>query len=1046
MINEIIKRALHNMVITIVMFVMLILWWIYVILFQTSVDALPDLSENQVIVMTTWPGQSPMNIENQVTYPLTVWLQWLSWVRDIRAMSQLGLSMITIIFDDSVDKYFARDRVVERLSTLWWDLPPGVQPTLWPDATGLWQIFMYTLESNSHSLTELRSIQDFYVKLVLQSVPGVAEIASIGGYRQTYQVNLDKVKLENYNITISQVLNILSMSNTDVSWWVLNVWNSEIAIQWYWFYQWLSDIKNLVIDYRDDWVAIKIEDIAEVVIWWWFRRWILANQFEEKVGWIVVMRYDENPLQVTKDIKIALEEVKKSLPEWVSIDIFYDRTNLIVDSIKTLVEVLYLEIIIVAIILFMFLMHYWASLITVIALLVWVIMTFVVMYFFSISSNIMSLWWIAIAIGTMVDSAIVVTENIFKRLIWKENISFSQRLHLISGAVVEVWRPIVFAILIIILSFTPIFALQWMEGKLFAPLAFTNMFAMFGALLSSLFLIPVLCLFFLKWKLKTDNELFVVKITKKIYQPVLEFSLKFRKTVLLSSAIVFVIATILFLSIDNEFMPPLDEWSIMYMPVTLPDVSEKRALELLLESNRIISSIPEVEKVVGKAWRAVTATDPAPLSMIETIITLKPKSEWRVGISKNDIINEMNRQIKINNLWNWFTQPIIGRIDMLSTGIRTQIGVKVFGDDADLVENIAIKVEELMNQLPGWLGVAAIRTSGLKYLEIDIDDSKLALYWIQKSDVLQTISVGLGWQIATTTVDGRQRHNVEVRLKNVYRDSIDKIKSLQINSPSSQVFLDDVADIRLVEWPAVINTENGMIRWVVQMNVQWMWLVEYVNKWKEHLEANLDLPEWYFVEWSGQYENQQRAKKTLTVVVPLVIFIILFILYITYRDFGLVSIVALAIPFSLVGGFIALYFSWFNVSVAVWVWFIALFGNAVETWVVMMLYLENAFRERYGLPIWEELEHKHFEWIKINKEWIHQAVINGAFVRLRPILMTALTSIVGLMPMLTTSWTGAELQKPLAIVVVGWLLTSVALTLILLPVLFAYLKEKYISW
>lgn len=1047
MINDIIKKSFKNIFLTIISFVIIVWFWLYIIFFKTPVDALPDLSENQVVVMTIWPGQSPTNVENQITYPVTVWLQWLAGVRDIRAMSQLGISMVTVIFEDSVDEYFARNRILERLPIISSDLPSGVTPILWPDATGLGQIFMYTLKSENHSLTELRTLQDFYVKLWLQSVSWVAEVASIWWYKQTYQVNIDKVKLESYNLNLSEVLNVVRMSNRDVSGRTIDIQNREIAIQWYGFYEWIDDIKKLVVWYRQDKTAIKIEDIWDVIIWSGFRRWILANEHEEKVGWIVIMRYGENPLEVTRNVKEKISQVEASLPDWVTIDVFYERTNLITEAIKTLRNILTAEIIIVWIVLFIFLWNFWASIITVIALVVWVIMTFIMMYFMQIPSNIMSLGWIAIAIWTMVDSAIVVTENIYKKLIWKENILFKDRFKIVKNATLEVWRPLMFAIFIIILSFAPIFALQWMEWKLFAPLAFTNMFAMFGALIASLFLVPILCLFFMKWKLKRDEEIFVVRITTRIYKPILDFSLKFRKTVLWITLVLFIISFWIFLKIWNEFMPPLDEWSIMYMPVTLPDVSEKRALEMLLETNKIISSIPEVEKVVWKAGRALTATDPAPLSMIETIITLKPKSEWRAWITKQDIINEMNSKIKISNLWNWFTQPIIWRIDMLSTGIRTQVGIKIFGNDPNKLEELAIQTSELMNHLPGWMGVTAIRNSWLRYLEIDIDESKLSLYGVKKADVLDTISIWFGWNIATTTINGRERFDVEVRLQNIYRDDLDKIKSLQINSPTSQVLLSSVADIALVEWPAVITTENGLIRWAVQMNVAWMWLVEYVENWKKHLEENLVLPEWYFIEWSGQYENQQRAKKTLSIVVPLVVFIILFILFITYKDFWLVSIVALSIPFSLIGWFIALYISWFNVSVAVWVWFISLFWNAVETWVVMMLYLENSFKERFGLDIeWHEEKDIFIkESLPITKDWIREAIELWALTRLRPILMTAFTSVIWLLPMLTSTWVWAELQKPLAIVVVGWLVTSIFLTLVLLPVLFSYLRERWIK-
>ena len=494
-------------------------------------------------------------------------------------------------------------------------------------------------------------------------------------------------------------------------------------------------------------------------------------------------------------------------------------------------------------------------------------------------------------------------------------------------------------------------------------------------------------------------------------------------------------------------MPPLDEGSIMYMPMTVPDVSDRRARDLLIESNRIISEVPEVEKVVWKAWRALTATDPAPLAMLETIITLKPKSEWREWITKEDIINEMNRKIKINNLWNWFTQPIIWRIDMLSTWIRAQVWIKIFWDDPMKLEELAIETEELIWNVPWWFWTTAIRTTGLKYLQIDLDEKKLNEYSVKKWDVLDIISTWIWWKTISTTISWREKYWIELRLKNNYRESLDDIKSLEVPSKTWNILLSQVANISLVDWPATINSENWIIRSAVQMNVQWVDLVTFVEQWKEYLEENLELPEWYFVEWTWQYENQLRAKNTLKIVVPTVVLIILFILFLAYKDVWLVSIVAMSIPFSLIWWIIALFISWFNFSVAVSVWFISLFWNAVETWVVMILYLENAFREKFWLPLMDEkkIKKEDFKDAIITKEWIHFSVVHWAMVRLRPVLMTAFTSVIWLFPMIWSSWTGAELQKPLAIVVVWWLITSIALTLIILPILFSYLRERKVN-
>ena len=1045
MLNKLIRYCIDNAFITLVVFGVITILSV-VAIYNTPIDALPDLSENQVVVMTRWSGQTPTNVENQVTYPITIGMQWLAWVRDVRAMSQLGISMVTVIFEDNVDEYFARDRVNERLSLITGDLPDGVEPVLWPDATGLGQIFMYTLESDTLDLTELRNLQDFYVKLWLQSVPGVAEVASIWWYKQNFQVVIDPLSLSNYDISLNEVSAMISAGNNNVSGRVIDIGWKEIAIEGIWFIEKKEDLENLYL--KDMWsVAVRLWDIAEVKIWAEFRRGILADANEEKVGWIVVMRYKKNPLEVIDNVKDKIAELEKGLPDGVTITPFYDRTNLIKEAITTLSSILTAEILITIVILFLFLWNFWASLITAVSLIIWVLITFACMKVFDIPSNIMSLGWIAIAIGTMVDAAIVVTENAYNRLLWKENLSIKERTIIITESTKEVAGPLMFAILIIILSFVPIFALTGQEWKLFAPLAFTNMFAMLWALITSLFLAPVLCVFFLKWKLKKDNEIPAVRFFQMIYRPVLITALKFRKVSLIISVVMLVIWWILFTRIGSEFMPPLDEGSIMYMPMTVPDVSDRRARDLLIETNRIISQVPEVEKVVGKAGRALTATDPAPLAMLETIITLKPKSEWRPGISKQDIINEMNRNISIDNLWNWFTQPIIGRIDMLSTGIRAQVWVKIFWNDPIILEELAIKTEELLWNVPWWFWTTAIRTTGLKYMSLDIDEGKLLQYWVKKSDVLSTISMWVWGKTVSTTISWRENFGIEVRLKNNFRESIDDIRNLEVPSKTGNVTLAQVSNISLVDGPATINSENGIMRSAVQMNVQWIDLVTFVENGRAYIDENLELPEGYSVEWTGQYENQLRAKSTLQVIVPTVVLIILFILFLAYKDGWLVAIVALSIPFSLIGWIIALYVSGFNFSVAVWVGFIALFWNAVETWVVMILYLENAFREKFGFKLMDKwtLSKSELENVSITKQWIRDSIVEWAMVRLRPVLMTAFTSVIWLLPMIWSTGTGSELQKPLAIVVVGWLITSIALTLIILPILFSYLRERNIK-
>ena len=1046
MINKLIKYFFENRFITIALFSVITLIGVYAVI-KTPVDALPDLSENQVVIMTQWSGQSPQNIEDQVTYPLTVGMQGLAGVRDVRAMSQLGISMVTVIFEDNTDVYFARDRVIERLSVIANQLPPDANPVLGPDATGLGQIYMYTLESDEHSLTELRSIQDFTVKYMLQSVEGVAEIASVGGYMKTYQVIIDPIKLNQFDLNISSVINEIKNSNNNVSGKVIKSGNQEIAIQAIGFFQGTEDISALNLGKKKDGLPLSISDIAEVREAGNLRRGILANEEEEKVGGIVVMRYGENPLEVINNVKDAITKLETALPEGVTIEPFYDRTSLIKKAIHTLKVVVSQELVITTIILGIFLYHIGSTIITAIALIVGLLISFILMYFLGIPSNIMSLGGIAIAIGTMVDSAIVITENAYNQLSNLKNINPVKRAKVVLLSSLEVGKPIVFAIFIIILSFIPILTLQGMEGKLFKPLAYTNMFAMVGALIASLFLVPVLATYFLKGNLRDNTQIPIVVWLQKHYEPILEKALKFRKATISIMAGLILLGGMSMLSLGSEFMPPLDEGSIMYMPMTVPDVSEVRASELLLYTNEIIASFPEVEKVVGKAGRADTAMDPAPLAMLETFISLKPKSEWRKGMTKGKLIREMNKAIKVDKLWNGFTQPIIGRIDMLSTGSRSQVGIKVFGDDSGKLEEIAIQIEGLMGEFRGASGVAAIRTSGLKYMNIDLDNNLLAKHGIQRSVALNLIAAGVGGKHAGFTIQGRERYGIDVKLKQAYRQDIDDIRSLiLVGKNNAEVTLDSVANIQLVDGPAVINSENGVIRSAVQMNVVGKDLVSFVEEGREYLEENLELPEGYYIEWAGQYQNQVRAKKTLMFIVPIVIALIFFFLFVTYKDIGLVSIVAISIPLSFVGGILALLLTGTNMSVAVWVGFIALFGNAVETGMVIIIYLENAFRKHFQLPLIEgDSEPIQGKPKKITKEGIHEAVLEGAMLRLRPVLMTAFTSIIGLLPMLISTGVGAEVQKPLALVVVGGLTTSVILTLIVIPVLFSYLRERKIG-
>ena len=1030
--NFLLKYLLENRFLTILLFLILsgMSFWAIA---NTPVDALPDLSENQVVVVTQWSGQSPQNIEDQITYPLTTAMQSLPKVRTVRSNSMLGVSMVTVIFEDNAGIYFARDRVNEKLSQLQSTFPEGAMVRLGPDATGLGHILMYTLENPDLSLTELRSLQDFTVKLELESLGGIAEVASIGGYKAQYQVVIDPIKLDDFDLNLMSVVQIIQASNNNVSGRVLEYGEREISVQGIGFFDSTQALKDLVIGKKNEGNPLLLSEVGTVRMSGASRRGVLADETAEKVGAIVVMRYGENPLEIIERVKNKIAQLELSLPEGTTIVPFYDRTELITRAISTMRNVLLQMLLITAVVMWLFLRHTGATLVTSIALVFGVMMTFLVMKLFGIPSNIMSLGGIAIAIGTMVDSIIVVTENVYQKLLKageSKTQQFSERLKIVYEATSEVAVPLLFAILIIMLSFVPIFALEGMEGKLFKPLAFTNIFAMLGALVASLVFVPLGCAYFLKGKLYEDHHIPTVYWFQKFYEPLLGKALKHPKQTIGSALIALFIALGLGTQIGSEFMPPLDEGAIMYMPMTVPDVSERKATELLLETNKILSAFPEVEKAVGKAGRADTATDPAPLAMLETFIMLKPKSEWRAGMTKEKLITEMNRQINIPNLWNGFTQPIIGRIDMISTGIRAQVGIKVFGDDAKTLEAIAIEIEGMMAYVPGAIGTVAIRTSGLKYLNVDLDEGKLAAYGIMKSQALNAIAIGTGGKTITQTIQGREKYGIEVRFTRNQRAEMPDIKGLQLTGMNGQkVALSEVADIRVEDGPAVLQSENGKLRSAVQMNVNGRDLVSFVEETEAYLNENLELPTGYTIEFDGQYKNQVRAKAKLMVVVPLVILVIFILLYLTYADLKLVSVVMLAIPLSLIGGLVALYLAQYNFSVAVWVGFIALFGNAVETGVVIVLYLDQAVKkaqEKFETLTTQQLKH---------------AILEGATKRLRPVLMTAFTSIIGLMPMLLSAGTGSEVQKPLAIVVVGGLITSVFMTMVVIPVLFGLTQK-----
>jgi len=1027
MIERLIEVSLRNRFLVLILAVLLALWGLWA-LQRTPIDAIPDLSENQVIVFTDWPGRSPQEVEDQVTYPLAVNLQGLAGVKTIRAASAFGFSMVNVIFQDHIDPYFGRTRVLERLNLAANFLPQGVVPTLGPDATGVGQVFWYTVEGEGYDLGRLRSIQDWFIRYQLNAVPGVAEVGSIGGFVRQYQVEVDPRKLFAYRVNVKEVYEALQRSNMNVGGKVIEGNGAEYLIRGIGLIQSLQDVEDVVIASRNG-VPITIKHIARVQFGPDFRRGVLDKGGREVVGGVVVIRQGANPLEVIEGVKQKIADIGSGLPAGVTIIPFYDRTGLIKAAVNTLTRSLLEEAGLVALISLVFLAHFRSFLIVTIPLPLAVLVAFLFMDYLGITSNIMSLGGIAIAIGVLVDAGIVVAENAF-RFLSERNVNFKDRravLDTVFAATKLVGRPIFFSMVIITLAFVPVFALTGREGKLFHPLAFTKTFAMVGATLLSVTLVPVLCSFFLRGKLRPEESNPLMRALMWMYEPSLRWALRHKKTVVALALLISLSSLAVVPQIGSEFMPPLDEGSLMFMPILAPSVSLTQAKEVLARQNRILARFPEVETVVGKVGRAETATDPAPVNMIETIVTLKPMAQWRPGLTKEDLIREMDEALRIPGVTNIWTQPIINRIDMLSTGIRTPVGVKLFGSDLKVLEQKAKEVADAVRVVPGAADVYPEKILGAPYLEIHVKRAEAARYGIGVMEVQQVIERAIGGENLTTAIEGRQRFPVRVRYARELRDRVEQLQRLYVPAMSGlQIPLAQLADFKVVMRPAMISSENGLLQALVLMNVRGRDLGGFVEEAKRIVAQKVALPQGYFLQWSGQYEDQLRAKQRLQLIVPLVLAIILLLLYVTYNSFKEALLVILSLPFAMVGGLVLVYLLGYNFSVAVWVGFIALFGTAVETGVIMLIYLREAF-EAKG---WENPV---------------EAVVEGAVRRLRPKLMTVSAIIFGLLPLMWSTQTGSEVMRPLATPVIGGMVTSTLLVLIVIPAIYLWMKERELA-
>ncbi len=1031
MIEKIIEYSARNRVIVLMFFALVIAWGGWSV-YNTPVDAIPDLSDNQVIVFTDYPGRSPQVVEDQVTYPLAVNLQGLPQVRAVRASSAFGFSMIYVIFEDKADIYWARTRVLERLNYAASLLPSGVVPTLGPDGTGVGHVFWYTIEGKGYDLEQLRTLQDWFVRYQLNTVQGVAEVASIGGFVREYQIDLDPHKLFAYGIKVGKVMEAVKASNKDVGGRLIEQADAEYLIRGSGYVKSKADLENIVVGADMRGTPVYLKNLGTVQIGGAIRRGLLEMNGEgEKVGGIVVMRYGENAKEVIDRVKTKITELEKGLPPGVRIKVAYDRSDLISRAVDTLKENLLEESIVVSLVILVFLLHFPSALVIVLTLPISVLIAFITMKLMGVTSNIMSLGGIAIAIGVLVDAGVIMVENCYRHLSeMPPEERTIKRLEVIITSAKQVGRAIFFSLAIIVLSFVPVFMLEGQEGKLFHPLAFTKTFSMMGSAIIAITLVPVLMFFFMRGKMPPESSNPVSTFFINLYSPVIRWVLKWKKTTIGLNLLALAIAVPLFMNLGSEFMPPLDEGSLLYMPVTLPNVSITEAKRIIQVQDTIIKSVPEVEHVLGKVGRAETSTDPAPVSMFESIIILKPKAEWRKGVTKADIVAELDSKLQQTGVRNGWTQPIINRINMLSTGVRTDLGVKIFGNDLNVLKDLAIQAETILKPINGAADVVAERVTGGNYLDIDIDRQAAARYGVSVGDIQDVIETALGGEMLSTTVEGRNRFPIRIRYLRDYRDNIDSIRRILVGGmEGSQIPLSLVTKLKLSTGAPEINSEGGLLRSLVYLNVRGRDMGGFVTEAKQVLEQKLKLPAGYYVTWSGQWENQIRAKARLQVLIPLGMVIIFILLYFTFHSAIEASMVMLSVPFALVGGVYLVSALGYNLSVAVWVGFIALYGIAVETGVVMVIYLHEALDKKLVNGPCTEQD-------------IYDAAFKGAVLRLRPKLMTVAVALLGLIPIMWSVGTGADVMKPIAAPMIGGMISSAVHVLIMTPVIFVLMKIR----
>ena len=1033
-VGRVIAWCAKNRYMTLIFVAAMSLWGVYGMR-HGPLDAIPDLSDAQVIIYTDWPGRSPDLVEDQITYPISSTLLSAPNVKAVRGQSFFGGSFVYVIFEDGTDIYWARSRVLEYLNTAQGKLPEGVTPSIGPDATGVGWVFQYALvdETGKHDLSELRSLQDWTLRYSLEAVPGVAEVASVGGYIKQYQVNLDPNKLRSQGVSVSEVIRRVRASNQDVGGRVIEIAGTEQMVRGRGYVKKKEDLELIPLKVRPDGAPVYVRDVGEVSLGPDMRRGVADLDGKgEAVGGIVVMRYGENALDVIARVKHRLKELESALPPGVKLVVTYDRSELIEASIKTLKHTLIEEMVVVSLIIFLFLLHVRSALIPVLTLPLGVLLAFIPMYYQGLTINIMSLGGIAVALGAMVDASIILIENIHKKLEhWQAEGKPGDRVNVIVEAMQEVGPSIFFSLLMITVSFMPVFTLEATEGRLFKPLAFTKTYSMGFAAILAITLTPALAAILIRGKIRGEEANPLNRWLIALYSPVVRVVVRYRRTMIVAALLGIIFTIPAYLRLQSEFMPPLNEGSILYMPTSPPGMSESEAVKVLQSMDRQLKTFPEVVTVFGKAGRADTPTDPAPLSMAEIVILLKPKDQWRPGLTWEGLVKEMDATLQYPGMPNAWWMPIQTRTEMLATGIRSQLGIKVYGDSVQGIEKTAVAIEKAVAKVPGTRSAYAERAAGGFFADFSVERAEAARHGLLVQDVNDVIMSSIGGMNISETVEGRERYPINVRYAREFRDTPETMKNVLVATPSgAQIPLSQVAKLDFTTGPDMLRSESGKLVGFVFVDISDRPIAEYVADARKAVAAEVQIPSGQRIEWAGQFKYFERAKEKLTLIVPITLAMILFLLYLNTKSVVETAMVLLAVPFSLVGAIWLLYLLDYHMSVAVWVGLIALAGLDAETGVVMLLYLKIAHKRRQ-----ESGQLKTFSDLQ-------DTIVEGAAQRIRPKLMTVLTTMIGLVPIMWSTGTGSDVMKRITAPMVGGLVTSFLIELLVYPALFALWKAR----